>query len=259
MNMDVSPSSSSPSSSSSSGSGDLHGRIRSLSLKTQRTRILSRTALTRRDILKQHYQLVSQPDLRPVRQRSNSRVALERRMSSLSEADRADLQERMRNNLDDYTPANNTHNNATSEIGRLTKRLQSLGLKMVDVAGDGNCQFRALSYQLFGTEAKHANVRASVVRHMRINASFFSMFFEGPEFEAYLKDMAQNATWGDELTLRAAVEAFYINMHVITSSETYWYLVYEPETTVNPVSGSRKKDIYLAYISPVHYSAMALL
>jgi hypothetical protein len=92
-------------------------------------------------------------------------------------------------------------------------------------------QFRALADQLFGSQEHHAVVRALAIAHMRSQSDFFSMFYESPsEFNAYLKDMARNRTWGDELTLRASVEAFGCKAHVITSEGANWYLVYTPET-----------------------------
>jgi hypothetical protein len=39
---------------------------------------------------------------------------------------------------------------------RLLDRLARLKLRMVEVQGDGNCQFRAVSRQLFGHEGEHA-------------------------------------------------------------------------------------------------------
>ena len=38
---------------------------------------------------------------------------------------------------------------------------------MVDVAGDGACQFRALAHQLRGNEGGHADVRRDVVEYLR--------------------------------------------------------------------------------------------
>eukprot|EP00964_Phaeocystis_antarctica_P155657 scaffold124921_cov59-Phaeocystis_antarctica.AAC.5 len=61
---------------------------------------------------------------------------------------------------------------------------------------------------------------------MRKNADFFGMYFEdGTEFTAYLRDMARSRTWGDELTLRAAVEAYGCSAHVLTTTPANWYLV----------------------------------
>jgi len=107
----------------------------------------------------------------------------------------------------------------------LIARLRSLGLASVEMEGDGNCQFRAIADQLFGSQSHHAFVRSLAVGHMKtVAADFFSIYFESEaEFNAYLKDMGRSRTWGDELTLRACVEAFGCVAHVITSEAANWY------------------------------------
>ncbi len=59
--------------------------------------------------------------------------------------------------------------------------------------GDGNCQFRALSQQLFGDDAHHEAVRAEVVAHIRKERAFFSAMFDGAEFDRYADTMGRRA------------------------------------------------------------------
>ncbi|CAK9107530.1 OVARIAN TUMOR DOMAIN-containing deubiquitinating enzyme 11 (OTU domain-containing protein 11) (Deubiquitinating enzyme OTU11) [Durusdinium trenchii] len=107
----------------------------------------------------------------------------------------------------------------------LEKRLQTFGMQMVEMAGDGNCQFRTMAFNLFRSQEHHAAVRQSAVAHMRKHADFFGVFFEDEaEFGHYCKNMALHGTWGDELTLRAVVEAYGCIAHVITSEPTNWQL-----------------------------------
>jgi hypothetical protein len=44
----------------------------------------------------------------------------------------------------------------------MEERLALYGLRERDVVGDGNCQMRAISYQLFQTEDKHIEVSALI-------------------------------------------------------------------------------------------------
>jgi len=86
----------------------------------------------------------------------------------------------------------------------LKQRLSYYGLHMLQVGGDGNCQFRSASQQLFGTEAHHGYVRQQAVEYMRSHKALFSGFCaDAVEFERYLARMGRDRTWGDELTLRA--------------------------------------------------------
>lgn len=111
----------------------------------------------------------------------------------------------------------------------LDSRLRILGLASVEMEGDGNCQFRALSDQIFGSQQHHAVVRAAAVAHMKAAHDYFSMFFEtSMEFTSYIREMTRSRTWGDELTLRASVEAFGIVAHVVTSEEQNWWVKWGP-------------------------------
>ncbi|KAL1500488.1 hypothetical protein AB1Y20_013145 [Prymnesium parvum] len=152
-------------------------------------------------------------------------------------------------------------------VGDLSKRLDALGMQMQEMEGDGNCQFRAVAFNLFESQSHHTVVRQTACAHMQKNSDFFGIFFDGEsEFNKYLCDMRRNRTWGDELTLRAIVEAYCCEAHVITSESANWYLVYSPETTEideatvacpkgwNPPRFG--KQIFLSYISPIHYNAI---
>ena len=134
----------------------------------------------------------------------------------------------------------------------LGSRLKYLRIGSVRVHGDGNCQFRALSQQLYGCADFHGSVRRAVVAHMLEERSFFSAMFDGDaDFEGYLRRMRELKCWGDELTLRAAADCFSCAVHVVTSTETNWYLLYSP-------AEKPKKHLFLVYVSPVHYDALTL-
>ena len=49
----------------------------------------------------------------------------------------------------------------------LRRRLDGLGLRENEVDGDGNCQFRAIADQLYGSPDRYAEVRANIVEHLR--------------------------------------------------------------------------------------------
>eukprot|EP00928_Gymnodinium_smaydae_P064626 TRINITY_DN47909_c0_g1_i1.p1 TRINITY_DN47909_c0_g1~~TRINITY_DN47909_c0_g1_i1.p1 ORF type:complete len:314 (-),score=58.75 TRINITY_DN47909_c0_g1_i1:130-1020(-) len=156
----------------------------------------------------------------------------------------------------------------TSRLG-LEKRLHFFGMRSLHMKADGNCQFRSLAFNLFGSQHYHAYTRKAVVRHMLKHKEFFGAFFSDERrFQKYLQGMACDTTWGDELTLRAAVEVYACVLHLITSCADNWYLVYEPESFLSypdmevlkvpesaclPPAG---KVIFLAYHAPDHYNAI---
>jgi OTU domain-containing protein 5 len=47
------------------------------------------------------------------------------------------------------------------------KLLKEKGFKIVEIRGDGNCLFRAVSHQVFLTEEHHGLLRKKCVEHLR--------------------------------------------------------------------------------------------
>ena len=47
------------------------------------------------------------------------------------------------------------------------KKLKERGFSVVEIAGDGNCLFRAISHQIFSTEEHHSIFREKCVKHLR--------------------------------------------------------------------------------------------
>ncbi|KAL1503809.1 hypothetical protein AB1Y20_012277 [Prymnesium parvum] len=86
---------------------------------------------------------------------------------------------------------------------------------------------------------------------MRKERDFFGAMFDGDELMAYVERMGCQRTWGDELTLRAAADCFGCTIHLVTSTESNWYLRYEPQT------GTPRKNLFLTYVYPIHYDAVS--
>lgn len=138
----------------------------------------------------------------------------------------------------------------------LRQRCVFLSFRLVEMQDDGNCQFRALSHELYGTQKHHERVREIVVRHLRNHASEYSPLFGDGEWPAYLTSMSRSRTWGDELTLRAAADAFEVRIHVITSTAENWYLVYHPESFTEVDASSCMRELFLTYLAPIHYNVV---
>ena len=62
---------------------------------------------------------------------------------------------------------------------RLAGRLRKIGLREIVMQDDGNCQFRALSAECFGTQDWHHNIRGQVVEYIERHAADFRPFFPG--------------------------------------------------------------------------------
>jgi len=91
--------------------------------------------------------------------------------------------------------------------------------------GDGNCQFYSVSWEVFSTTARHAEVRAQIIEHLRGPAGSDMAAFYAPElpsqpatFTDYLDQMAKDCVWGDQLTLQAAADVYTLRICTLTSA-----------------------------------------
>uniref|UniRef100_A0A7C9D5T9 OTU domain-containing protein n=1 Tax=Opuntia streptacantha TaxID=393608 RepID=A0A7C9D5T9_OPUST len=88
---------------------------------------------------------------------------------------------------------------------RLLQRLQVYGLYEVRVSGDGNCQFRALSDQLYRTPEYHKHVRKEVVKQLKEHKPLYEGYVP-MKYKHYYKKMKKSGEWGDHVTLQAAAD-----------------------------------------------------
>eukprot|EP00392_Amoebophrya_sp_AT5.2_P019676 g20624.t1 len=169
----------------------------------------------------------------------------------------------------------------------LVAKLFAYGLRERDVEGDGNCQFRALSDQLYGTEKHHATVRTKVVTQLERGGEFYKHFVAGvtsftssttrgttttsasapasndPDdvFSLYLVRMSEDKEWGDHVTLQAAADAYDCEIRLVTSYDE------DAVVTISPLQyGNRSDDgqrgpgrrpvLWLAFWAEVHYNSL---
>ena len=148
----------------------------------------------------------------------------------------------------------------------LSERLVHLGLQQLIMKDDGNCQFRAFSDQLYGTQERHLEIRQTIVKHMNKYEADFEIYFEDKNMWAsYLRDMSAKGCWGDELTLRCAADVFNVKVHVLTSEQKNYYIHYDPALHSEKNCGFEQqpvedtnRHVFLSYISPVHYNSIHL-
>mmetsp|Transcript_60913 Transcript_60913/g.145166 ORF Transcript_60913/g.145166 Transcript_60913/m.145166 type:complete len:196 (-) Transcript_60913:217-804(-) len=132
---------------------------------------------------------------------------------------------------------------------RLAKLLSKHRVRERPVRGDGNCQFRALSDQLYGSEDHHASVRQQVVAQLRAEPGRYQGFVLG-SFEGYIRDMLSDGCWGDHVTLQAAADVFGLRIHVLTDNMTDAFI------EVIPQAQKSSKVLRLSFWSEVHYNSV---
>lgn len=131
------------------------------------------------------------------------------------------------------------------------ENLADLGLFIRDVLGDGNCFFRAVSIQLYGTDRYHAFLRYIVCQYMAGNeeelAPFLSDIDTGSEgFQAYVNNMYTDGTWAGNLEILVTT--------IVTRRDIRIYQEDAPMQDIN-TNGEDPPSILLAY-NGEHYDTV---
>ena len=132
--------------------------------------------------------------------------------------------------------------------------LKQLELYPSTVKGDGNCLFRCLSDQVFGDHGdRHAEVRGAVVSYMKEHSDYFEAFLGGSGFgetwTSYVKRMAKDGVYGDNLEIVAFARNYRVNVVIYQSD--FMYIVNCEEQPSNNTPAA-----HIAYHTWEHYSSV---
>lgn len=76
----------------------------------------------------------------------------------------------------------------TDGLKLLIQRVDNVGIKVIHMEDDGNCQFRSLAQELYGDQELHGVVRGKVIEHLRANGDNYSFYVgDDAEWAAYLE------------------------------------------------------------------------
>nr|GMD30231.1 OTU domain-containing protein DDB_G0284757 isoform X1 [Ipomoea batatas] len=138
---------------------------------------------------------------------------------------------------------------ATSDHQRLMDRLELYDLVESKVSGDGNCQFRSLSDQIYRTTDHHKFVREQVVIQLKSHPELYKSYVP-MAYDEYLRKMSKTGEWGDHVTLQAAADAFGFKIFIITSFKDTCYI------EILPHMQRSKRTIFLSFWAEVHYNSI---
>ncbi|XP_061345780.1 OVARIAN TUMOR DOMAIN-containing deubiquitinating enzyme 12-like [Gastrolobium bilobum] len=138
---------------------------------------------------------------------------------------------------------------ATSDHQRLLDRLQLYDFVEHRVQGDGNCQFRALSDQLYHAPDHHKFVRRQVVNQLKSNPEIYDGYVP-MEYGDYLEKMSMSGEWGDHVTLQAAADSYGVRIFVMTSFKDTCCI------EILPHFKKPKGVIFLSFWAEVHYNSI---
>lgn len=138
---------------------------------------------------------------------------------------------------------------ATSDHQRLMNRLQLYDLVELKVSGDGNCQFRSLSDQIYRSSEHHKLVREQVVHQLKFFPELYAAYVP-MAYDDYLKKISTAGEWGDHVTLQAAADAFGVKIFVLTSFKDTCYI------EILPCAQKSNRIIFLSFWAEVHYNSI---
>jgi len=143
---------------------------------------------------------------------------------------------------------NNAANDESTEQDKeLEKQLRQVGLALRDTTADGNCLFRAVSDQIWGSEVHHTRIRQDCVKFMSDNEEDFKPFIDG-EFDAFLRETSTLGEFAGNEALVAIARKFQVEIQIHQAGQAVW--------TVSDSSRDPERQIHLAYHDWEHYSSI---
>ncbi|KAG0701009.1 hypothetical protein DFH29DRAFT_929262 [Suillus ampliporus] len=104
----------------------------------------------------------------------------------------------------------------------LTEQLRSQGLYAANTVGDGNCLFRALCDQFYGSPSQHLQLRKDICDWIESHAHRYQPFCEDERgLSAHLRCMREQGTYGGHLELSAFAHFARRNVKVIQPGLVY--------------------------------------
>ena len=141
-----------------------------------------------------------------------------------------------------------------SSMSVLTTRLARIGRKPVNTIGDGNCFFRSVSHQLYGTEDRHPQIRALAIQHLINCPEHFVEYNTHQSWLQYLQSMSRLGTWADHIIIQAVANANNLRINITESEPSF-----SESTTVSPICAESEtqrrnfRDIYVGHLEELHY------
>ncbi|GAA5907675.1 hypothetical protein JCM6882_008945 [Rhodosporidiobolus microsporus] len=94
----------------------------------------------------------------------------------------------------------------------LNAQLREAGLYAANILGDGNCLFRALSDQLYGSPSMHLALRHEICDYLSSNPDKYRFFIDEDSvkggFDGHVREMRQPGTYGTNIELSAFVARY---------------------------------------------------
>lgn len=133
-------------------------------------------------------------------------------------------------------------------------QLATLGLKLKDIPGDGNCLFRSLGDQLDGHNRRHYFHRSETVKYMLANRNDFEPFVEDDcSFNDHIRKLSLDGTYAGNDSIVAFARNNGVNVVIHQLNAPMW--------TISGIDGGRGplRQLHIAYHNGDHYSSVRKL
>lgn len=132
------------------------------------------------------------------------------------------------------------------------EKLALKNLHIMQVEGDGNCLFRSISHQLYGSENYHKNLRELTMNYITLEKEFFAQYIVGgmEAFTEYIARKRQDGVWGDDVEIEAMSEIYGISIVIFAYDNKPLRTFHEDVDT------TKVREIKLSYHGRSHYNSI---
>ena len=111
---------------------------------------------------------------------------------------------------------------STEEYNSVTCCLQQQDRMIDHIIGDGNCMFRSLSKELFGTQCHHLELRKLILNFEEHNPNIIRSL-SNDEVQLHLDRIRQESEWGSATELVALASMLQVPVFTFTNSASHTY------------------------------------
>lgn len=151
----------------------------------------------------------------------------------------------------------NEAQNESADLTLLLNKAQEYAFELImnkknfrikKIIGDGNCLFRAISDQVYGTEDNHQIIREKCVEFIILKKNFFKDFIDG-DFDEYVEEKKHLGEWGDDVEIEALSEIYFRPIEIYSGTT-------EPLKCFHEKKIKGKEPIRISYHGSKHYNSV---
>jgi len=134
--------------------------------------------------------------------------------------------------------------------------------KTVQITGDGNCFFRAISYVVSGSEEFFPSLRRTLISHMMRNQALFKPLVEfTPTIAHHVREkkMDRNGSWATETEIFTMAHLLKTDIYTYTKpngSESYRWLKHSGQFVDRNLQVHTQTNIYLHHANNNHFEVV---